>query len=41
MYNKTIIKITATSTYRFETCGNYIFVFDDNYNKLLNTIDIR
>ena len=34
-------EIDNHSTYRFETCGNYIFVFDDNYNKLLNTIDIR
>lgn len=33
-------EIDNHSAYRFETCGDYIFVFDDNYDKLLNTISI-
>ncbi len=27
-------------SYTFETCGDYVFVFDDNSGELLNTIDI-
>ena len=28
-------------SYTFETCGDYIFVFDDNSGELINTISIR
>lgn len=33
-------EIKSGSSYTFETCGDYIFVFDDNSGELLNTIDI-
>ncbi|HRR76168.1 MAG TPA: hypothetical protein P5191_05055 [Ruminococcus sp.] len=33
-------EINHHSVYRFESCGDYIFVFDKNYSKLLNRIEI-
>lgn len=33
-------EIKSNGSYTFETCGDYIFVFDDNSGKLINTIDI-
>ena len=33
-------EIKSSGSYTFESCGDYIFVFDDNYDKLLNTISI-
>lgn len=37
---QTANEIKKGGTYTFETCGDYIFVFDDNSGELLNTIDI-
>jgi len=34
-------EINCHSVYRFESCGDYIFVFDKNYSKLLNRIAIN
>ena len=34
-------EINSHSVYRFETCGEYVFVFDKNYSKLLNKIPIN
>lgn len=33
-------EINSHSTYKFESCGDYIFVFDNNSGELLNTIDV-
>lgn len=33
-------EIKSGGSYTFETCGDYIFVFDDSSGELLNTIDI-
>ena len=34
-------EINSHSVYRFETCGDYVFVFDKNYSELLNKISIN
>lgn len=33
-------EIKSGNSYTFETCGDYIFIFDDNSGELVNTIDI-
>lgn len=33
-------EIKNGGSYRFESCGDYIFVFDDNSGELLNTINV-
>ena len=33
-------EIQVGGSYTFESCGDYVFVFDDNSGELLNTIDV-
>ena len=33
-------EIQVGDSYTFESCGDYVFVFDDNSGELLNTIDV-
>ena len=33
-------EINSHGCYTFESCGDYIFVFDDNSRELLNTINV-
>ena len=36
----TVDEIKEGGSYTFESCGDYIFVFDNNSGELLNTINI-
>lgn len=38
---QTADEIQNDGSYTFESCGDYVFVFDDNSGNLLNTIDVN